>query len=472
MDITATTATTELPVIDEDYNDDEVMASLWETWKTSFRESRGWTRLDQWVISLQEQQGVTMSSPSHWHVINLHLHQCRLKSPLPAHIGQLAFLQSLSLAGNALTSLPPEIGRLSSLKWLCLEHNHLESLPPEVGQLSSLKLLLLDYNHLTSLPPEMGHLSSSLKELGLSYNRLTCLPPEMRHLSSLQSLNLSHNQLASLLPEIGDLSSLEGLYLYHNRLKRLPPDIGRLSSLEVLNVSNNQLTSLPPEMAHLSSLQYLTLSSNQLVSLPSFLYTDAAKKMFPFLLAMRLNDNCLITPPPPFVSFPVEIGAQRLPATLDARYSFDGDIFDSELSSISISNTSPSSSSSSSSPFTLHFYIDGDDSDEGGGSEAKPLLSSSSIRIADRHRLARRWPYFHRLLEAGLSEAHSGRADLSRYFSLRLGQCLVDYFDGKPIQVSPLQTQDCCDLVEHADNFGLSDTPLHAFCVTKLRRGS
>jgi hypothetical protein len=95
--------------------------------------------------------------------------------------------------------------------------------------------------------------------------------------------------------------------------------------------------------------------------------------------------------------------------------------------------------------------------------------NSPPIHIADRDRLAKRWPFFRRLLDAGLSEARSGHADLSPYFSLRLGQCLVDYFDGNPIQVSSLSTRDCRDLIEHADYFGFSDTLLLTFCIAKLK---
>ncbi|MFA6159133.1 MAG: hypothetical protein WC763_05940 [Candidatus Paceibacterota bacterium] len=32
-------------------NDDKVLASLWEAWKISFQESRGWTSMDQWMAS-------------------------------------------------------------------------------------------------------------------------------------------------------------------------------------------------------------------------------------------------------------------------------------------------------------------------------------------------------------------------------------------------------------------------------------
>ncbi|MFA6159295.1 MAG: hypothetical protein WC763_06755, partial [Candidatus Paceibacterota bacterium] len=113
----------------------------------------------------------------------------------------------------------------------------------------------------------------------------------------------------------------------------------------------------------------------------------------------------------------------------------------------------------SSSGFSLNFY-DNDDSS-----------SLSSIAITDRRTLARRWPFFRHLLSAGLVEAHEGSANLSPYFSTRLGQCLVDYFEARPIRVSSLATQDCLDLVEHANYFGLGDaTLLFHFCIAKLKK--
>ncbi|MFA6159208.1 MAG: hypothetical protein WC763_06320 [Candidatus Paceibacterota bacterium] len=207
----------------------------------------------------------------------------------------------------------------------------------------------------------------------------------------------------------------------------------------------------------------MDLGINQLVSLPSFFLPDVARINFPFLRWMSLVDNCLIAPPP-HRRYPgsliVSIGAQRLPMTLSACFcSFDtndggGGVTDSNEPSAVVG-------------FTLHLSTNGDDDES--GTERKSMLPSS-VDIADRNRLARRWPYFRRLLEAGLSEARSGHADLSPFFSLRLGQCLVDYFDGKPVQVSSLRTQDCHDLVEHADYFGLTDTLLFHFCTAKLKR--
>jgi hypothetical protein len=283
--------------------------------------------------------------------------------------------------------------------------------------------LYLSGNQLTSLPPEIGQLSS-LQSLYLSHNQLTSLPPEVSHLSSLQWLYLSSNQLTSLPPEIGQLSSLQSLYLSHNQLTSLPPEVSQLSSLQELYLYNNRLTSLPREISQLSSLLRLDVNANSLV-----VHT------VPLNATLRGIDN------------------QRLPTVLEAT--------------------------------TFHLHDDDDDDDDDNNSDAgtnmpdfhirfysKPPTAqlSSPVPIAHRRSLAKRWPYFRHLLDAGLSEAQEGSADLSAYFSVRLGQCLVDYFEERPIQVSSLTPQDGRDFVAHADYFGLTDTLLFAFCTTKLKK--
>ncbi|MFA6159138.1 MAG: leucine-rich repeat domain-containing protein, partial [Candidatus Paceibacterota bacterium] len=232
------------------------------------------------------------------------------------------------------------------------------------------------------------------------------VPPSIGQLSSLLELWLNDNQLTSLPPEIGQLSSLQRLDLDHNQLTSLPREIGHLSSLVWLDLGDNQLTSLPPEMGQLSSLQRLYLADNCLIRIPSLPSTAEIR-------GGNQEDH-------------------RLPTTLEAT---------TWERKIVVDNSDDINTESSPSGFSLNFYGD--------------ASSSSSIAIVDRHSLARRWPFFRHLLSAGLSEAHEGSADLSPYFSTRLGQCLVDTFEERPVRVSLLQTQDCLDLVEHADYFGL-----------------
>ncbi|MFA6159079.1 MAG: leucine-rich repeat domain-containing protein [Candidatus Paceibacterota bacterium] len=443
-------------------SDEVPMSSLWEIWKASLRTSRKWTRINQWLASERVNR---YFSPPH-QVLRLDLSRCCLKGHVPSQLGHLSLLQELALDNNELTSLPPEIGHLSLLRELRLDHNDLTRLPPEIGRLSFLQWLPLDHNELRSLPPEIGRLSS-LERLTLDGNELRSLPPEIGRISSLQGLTLDDNELTSLPPEIGHLSSLQWLTLGSNRLTSLPPEIGRLSSLAYLNLGHNQLTSLPPEMSRLSSLEQLHLRSNQLVSYPSASFPPTAESLASLRL-ISLVDNCLITlPPPSLISSCVKIytDTQRLPTTLDA-FAFDTAVDDDSCSCSSSSSSSSSTTQEEAIEFALRFYTN---DTEGETDRDTTASSSGCIHIANRERLARRWPYFQRLLDADLSEARSGHVDLSAYFSLRLGQCLVDYFDGEPVHVSSLSTQDCRDLVEHADYFELtSDILLHAFCTTKL----
>ncbi|MBD1903832.1 leucine-rich repeat domain-containing protein [Trichocoleus sp. DQ-A3] len=174
---------------------------------------------------------------------DIYLSDSQLAS-LPAEIGQLHSLTSLSVSISQLASLPAEIGQLHSLTKLLVHHcNQLASLPAEVGQLHSLTELYLNYNQLISLPAEIGQLHS-LRELALSFNQLTSLPAEIGQLHSLTHLNLSYNQMTSLPAGIGQLHSLTELYLNGNQLTSLPAEIGKLYSLTNLDLSDNFIQDL------------------------------------------------------------------------------------------------------------------------------------------------------------------------------------------------------------------------------------
>ncbi|MFA6159341.1 MAG: leucine-rich repeat domain-containing protein [Candidatus Paceibacterota bacterium] len=373
---------------------------------------------EEWKVSLRRGRGWT--SAAQWATSD----SVHRRDPLhPRRITHL-ILHGYRLMGP----VPSSIDQLSSLQELDLSGNQLTSLPPEIGHLSSLQYLYLSNNQLKSLPREISQLSS-LRVLNLNNNQLTSLPPEVGHLSSLRLLYLNDNQLTSLPPEISHLSSLQELWLGNNQLTSLPPEIGQLSSLRSLILDDNQLTSPPPEIGQLSSLQWL-----------------------------YLDHNCLIHIPPLPLNATIRGGSeedQRLPATLEAT-TWERKIVVDDGGDINTNDTDTDTDTDteSSSGFSLNFYDD----------------ASSSIAIADRRTLARRWPFFRHLTSAGLSEAREGSADLSPYFSARLGQCLVDYFEERPVHVSLLQPQDCRDLVEHADYFGLSDALLFHFCIAKLKR--
>ncbi|MDM8526627.1 leucine-rich repeat domain-containing protein [Anaerolineales bacterium HSG24] len=202
--------------------------------------------------------------------LNLHrkgISELRI-SELPAEIGQLTNLTSLSLWDNQLSQLPNEIGQLTNLTSLSLSYNQLSQLPNEIGQLTNLTDLSLRSNQLSQLPAEIVQLTN-LTSLDLRSNQLSQLPAEIVQLTNLTSLYLSDNQLSQLPAEIVQLTNLTSLYLSFNQLSQLPAEIVQLTNLTDLDLSYNQLSQLPAEIGQLTNLTSLDLRSNQLSQLPA-----------------------------------------------------------------------------------------------------------------------------------------------------------------------------------------------------------
>ena len=167
-----------------------------------------WGLRGQWDLSrlnwnldtpISQWQAVTVSDSG---VTQLLLDQRRLGGAIPADLGQLSELESLSLQSNDLTGdIPPELGRLTILQYLDLSENGLTGeIPPEMGRLARLEYLDLSNNDLTGEIPVMGRLAG-LEYLDLSDNDLTGgIPPELGQLARLKELDLSHNRLSGPVP--------------------------------------------------------------------------------------------------------------------------------------------------------------------------------------------------------------------------------------------------------------------------------
>ena len=168
--------------------DDEGDVGVLRTWRAMCPELQ-----ERWPEAARPEHwdGVTMENSR---VVNLKFYAFGLTGAVPAEIGRLSALMTMSLIDNQLTSLPAEIGQLTSLEVLYLSDNQLTSLPAEIGQLTSLKLLWLCRNQLTSVPAEIGQLTS-LTVLDLDDNQLTSVPAEIGQLTSLEELDLEANQL-------------------------------------------------------------------------------------------------------------------------------------------------------------------------------------------------------------------------------------------------------------------------------------
>ena len=193
-----------------------------------------------------------------------------LSGRVPPELGQLADLESLSVASNDLSGpIPAELGTLANLLQLNLRHNNLSGpIPPELGTLANLESLYLGGNDLTSSIPAVLGDFENLKTLELSYNNLTGpIPPDLSGLATLEFLSLESNELTGSIPvELADLANLKHLHLAWNGLTGpVPAELGDLANLEFLGLEVNALAGpIPPELGDLAHLTQLRLEGNSL----------------------------------------------------------------------------------------------------------------------------------------------------------------------------------------------------------------
>ncbi len=205
---------------------------------------------------------------------------------LPASIGNLTALESLSIDGNELTTLPPTIGKLTRLEHLYAYSNKFRTLPEEIGELKRLKNAVLWSNELETLPAGIGGLAS-LEELELQRNPLRGLPEEIGRLANLKELDLENCQLKVLPATMAGMAKLRSLKLEGNRFAAIPEVLFALPALEVLHLNENQIAEIPAGIARAKALSELYLSKNKLRALPDELFALAR------LAVLELEENAI-----------------------------------------------------------------------------------------------------------------------------------------------------------------------------------
>ena len=185
-----------------------------------------------------------------------------LAGTIPAELGDLANLGSLSLWGSKLEGgIPAELGRLRNLTWLDLSDNQLSgTVPEQLASLSNLRGLSLSGNALTGpIPAQLGILHR-LQRLALDRNGLVgSLPAELGRLSGLRELHVGHNELHGTVPvEFRGLTSLRELSLSGNAdmSGALPAELAALNSMETLVADGTGLCA-PPDPGFLNWLDRL-----------------------------------------------------------------------------------------------------------------------------------------------------------------------------------------------------------------------
>ena len=276
-------------------SDRDVLVALYDaTGGPDWKLNRNWLT----DAPLEEWDGVGVDHLGR--VVELRFESYRMVGTIPAELGSLANLTTLTISGNQLSGpLPPELGGLANLTKLDLCCNEFSGpIPPELGNLANLEQMRLFQNELTGpIPSELARLTD-LKELLLQWNGLTGpIPPELGELANLEALVLYANSVTgSIPPEFGGLASLETLALNGNSLTGpIPPELGGLANLKELVLGGNGLTGpIPPELGNLSILEALYAGFTDLSGpIPSELGSLARLK------ELSLSANGLTGPIPP-----------------------------------------------------------------------------------------------------------------------------------------------------------------------------
>ncbi|KAH0701380.1 leucine-rich repeat receptor-like serine/threonine-protein kinase BAM1 [Solanum tuberosum] len=249
--------------------------------------------LASWNISTSHCTWNGVTCDTHRHVTSLDISGFNLTGTLPPEVGNLRFLQNLSVAVNQFTGpIPVEISFIPNLGYLNLSNNIFGmEFPPQLTRLRNLQVLDLYNNNMTGELPLEVYQMTNLRHLHLGGNFFGGrIPPEYGRFPSLEYLAVSGNALVGEIPpEIGNITTLQQLYVgYYNTFTggippaignlsqllrfdaancglsgEIPPEIGKLQNLDTLFLQVNSLSgSLTPEIGYLKSLKSLDLSNN------------------------------------------------------------------------------------------------------------------------------------------------------------------------------------------------------------------
>ncbi|EEY53635.1 uncharacterized protein PITG_07324 [Phytophthora infestans T30-4] len=231
--------------------------------------------------------------------------------------GQFDFgstLFHLNLSSNQLRSLPAAIGELVSLKTLTVEDNELQALDPSIAALPHLELLRLRKNSLSaeSISEFLGNspaLGDSLKELDVRNNSLATLPVEISQLRSLETLLLGFNRLETLdrFPW-SQLTKVSVVSVSDNKLRAL----GRIYDaplLASLSFENNSLTKVPCELGLCPHLRAIYMNGNPQRTVRGGVIAKGSAEILAYL-KNKLPPDTVLSPPSP-----VAVSRTKKPST-------------------------------------------------------------------------------------------------------------------------------------------------------------
>lgn len=206
---------------------------------------------------------------------------------LPEEIGNLENLTSLRLYGGFEgAAIPSAIGKLINLTTFQIQQTGFVSLPEEIGNLKNIKVAYLHDNKFKAIPAGMGRMES-LTSIQMQNNKLEGnIPDEIADLPNLNTLQLSNNKLSGSLEVLTKIPTLTTVYLDENQFEGdIDFDWSRLVKLSTLKMNKNKLEGdIPVSLLNLVSLSTLDLSDNQFATLPDKVSWTSNEKLTRFYL--------------------------------------------------------------------------------------------------------------------------------------------------------------------------------------------
>ena len=173
-----------------------------------------------------------------------------LTGTLPAQLGDLGMLETLTLSSLELSGLPPELGNLTNLRSLTLTLNQLGGpLPPELGNLPAVPHALIQQVERTAAARAGQPCQPGVP--GRLLQRVKRTDPARAGQPHQAAVPVSHLQRVEWTDpaRAGQPRQLAGVDSVRGRVGPIPPELGQLANLQPRRCHRGSTgTAIPPEL--------------------------------------------------------------------------------------------------------------------------------------------------------------------------------------------------------------------------------
>lgn len=197
---------------------------------------------------------------------------------LPASLGQLKNLRTLTLYLFDLEYFPEEIFELRELRRLSIiadfELNYTDSLPQKFAQISKLEYLYCDVNFSAKQAIKVYREVPFLQSISLTLDSTEAIPASIRDIEFVTEVALKINSTKHLAVSFQNLAAKRGINKLNLTIKsegdfELPASIGSMQELLNLRIySNGGKLILPNQLGHVPYLKSLDITSDYDIILP------------------------------------------------------------------------------------------------------------------------------------------------------------------------------------------------------------